>query len=414
MRVRRLLLGVAALAVVPLALPAPAHAADNAADNDCAVVDPTTPASDTRRPSAPYVLLGMEAAQRAAAPPREPVRVAVLSSGIAGGLPVRTAVDMTGVGGEVADPQGTIVAGLVAGPDRPDGGGVGFAPDAELVDVRVFVERGSDDAREQPSTPTLAAGLAWVAQQARPQRIGVAVVPFVVARSPELRDAVRRAREAGVVVVAASGDRPAEGAPFAAEFDDPPARDEDAASLFFPAGYDGVVAVNATGTGDPAGALASVVPNSRTAVAAPTYDAVSYGLNGATCLVRPTSTAAAAAEVAGVVALLRQSYPEDTVAQVVARLVDSADGTPDGRTSMTGAGVVQPAEALTRLLAPARDGQVERTVARAESGGRAAAPKDPVDLLAGARRDAVWWGLIGGGVLVLALLLRPVLARRSR
>lgn len=410
MRVRRLLLGAAALAVVPLAVPVPAQAADN----DCAVVDPTTPASDTRRPSAPYVLLGLEDAQPLAGPASEPVRVAVLSSGIAGGLPVRSAVDLSGVGGEVVDPQGTIVAGLVAGPARPGGGGVGFAPDAELVDVRVFVDRGSDEAREQPSTPTLAAGLAWVAQQARAQRIGVAVVPFVVAKSPQLRDAVRRARQAGVVVVAATGDRPAEGGPFAAEFDDPPARDEDGGPLFFPAGYDGVVAVNATGTGDPAGALASVVPNSRTTVAAPTYDAVSYGLNGSTCLVRPTSTAAAAAEVAGVVALLRQRYPGDTVAQVVARLVGSADGTPDGRTSMTGAGVVQPAEALTRLLAPARDGQVERTVAQADSTGPAAAPEDPVDLLAGARHDAVWWGLIGGGVLVLALLLRPVLARRSR
>lgn len=410
MRVRRLLLGVVAAAAVPLAVPTPAYAADN----DCAVVDPTTPATHTQRPSAPYTLLGVEAAQRAAGPPAEPVRVAVLSSGVAGGLPVRTAVDRSGVGGEVVDPQGTIVAGIVAGPARPDGSPVGFAPEAELVDVRVFVDRSSDETREQPSTPSLVSGLTWVAQEAGRERIEVAVVPFVVAESPQLKAAVRRVREAGVVLVAASGDRPAEGAPFAAEFDDPPARDEDGGPLFFPAGYDGVVAVNATGTGDPAGALASVVPNSRTTVAAPTYDAVSYGLNGATCLVRPTSTAVAAAEVAGVVALVRQRYPDDTVAQVVARLVDSADGTPDGPTPMTGAGVVQPAEALTRLLAPAPDGQVERTVAQADDAGPAAAPEDPVDLLADARHDAVWWGLIGGGVLVVALLLRPVLARRSR
>lgn len=410
MRVRGLLLGVVAAAALPLAVPAPAHAVDN----DCAAVDATTPASDTRRPSAPYTLLGMDAAQRAAGTAADPVRVAVLSSGIAGDLPVQAAVDLSGAGGEVVDPQGTVVAGLVAGPRRSDGGEVGFAPDAELVDVRVFVDRTSDEAREQPSTPALVDGLEWVAQQAGRERIGVAVVPFVVAESPQLKAAVRAVRRAGVVLVAASGDRPAEGAPFASEFEDPPARDEDGGPLFFPAGYDGVVAVNATGTGDPAGALASVVPNSRTTVAAPTYDAVSYGLNGATCLVRPTSTAAAAAEVAGVVALLRQRYPDDTVAQVVTRLVDSADGTPDGPTPMTGAGVVQPAEALTRLLAPAPDGEVERTVAQADDGGPAAAPEEPVDLLAGARHDAVWWGLIGGGVLVLALLLRPVLARRSQ
>jgi len=130
MRVRGLLLGLAAAAAVPLAVPAPAHAADN----DCSVVDATTPATDTRRPSAPYALLGMEAAQRAVGTTGRAVRVAVLSSGIAGGLPVRAAVDRTGAGGEVVDPQGTIVAGLVAGPR------VGFAPSAELVDVPTLTD----------------------------------------------------------------------------------------------------------------------------------------------------------------------------------------------------------------------------------------------------------------------------------
>jgi len=105
-----------------------------------------------------------------------------------------------------------------------------------------------------------------------------------------------------------------------------------------------------------------VVKNSRTTVAAPTYDAVSYGLNGSTCLVEPTSTSAAAGEVAGVVALLWQRYPEDRAAQIVSRLVNTADGTTDDPTPLTGAGVVQPYEALTRPLAPSRTGAVERTV----------------------------------------------------
>ncbi len=410
----RLTRAVAALAggllAVPVVGPAPAYAADNV----CETVDATTPPGETRRPSAPYALLGMDSAQRIAARsvPDPPVRVAVLSSGIAGGLPVYAAVDVTGIGGEVADPQGTVTAGLVAGPARADGQAVGFAPAAELVDVRVFVDRQSDEDREQPTTTTLAAGLEWVAREAGPRNIRVAVVPFVVGGSPELRRAVEQVRKAGVVLVAASGDRPAEGAPFSTEFDDPPARDEDAGPLFFPAGYHGVVAVNATGAGDPAGALARVVANSRTTVAAPTFDAVSYGLNGSTCLVQPTSTGAAVAEVAGVVALLWQRFPDERAAQVVARLVNTADGTPDGPTALTGAGVVQPDEALTRMLAPARNGTVERTAMQAEDVGQAAAPEPEEDLLASARDNAVWWGLIGGGVLVLALLLRPVLARR--
>jgi len=141
---------------------------------------------------------------------------------------------------------------------------------------------------------------------------------------------------------------------------------------------------------------------------------VSYGLNGHTCLVQETSTSAAAAEVAGVLALLRRAFPEETPAQIVARLVNTADGTTDDPTPLTGAGVVQPYEALTRPLAPDEAGGVERTVVHDDSSTRATAPEPEDDLLASTRENAVWWGLIGGGVLVVALMLRPVLARRRR
>ena len=163
------------------------------------------------------------------------------------------------------------------------------------------------------------------------------------------------------------------------------------------------------------GAGERVVKNSRTAVAAPTYDAVSYGLNGHTCLVQPTSTGAAAGVVAGVLALLWQRFPKEQPAQIVARLVNTADGTTDDPTPLTGAGVVQPYEALTRPLAPVDDGRGRadrRADRRRRPGHRARARR--TDLLASTRENAVWWGLIGGGVLVVALMLRPVLARRRR
>jgi len=394
---------------------APAYAIDNV----CRDVDATTPPGDTGKPSAPYALLGIAAAQDQVerfALKADPVRVAVLSSGVLGGgsIPVSTSADLSAFGGEIADPQGTEAAGLVAGAARADQQPVGIAPGAQVVDVRVYVDRDSNEPHEQPSTPALASGLTWVSDQAKDLNIKVAVVPFAVRESDQLRRAVKAAQDRGVVVVAASGDRPADGTTFAGDFADPPSRSEDAAALFFPAGYPGVVAVNATGTGDPAGAIESVVKNSRTTVAAPTYDGVSYGLNGRTCLVQETSTGAAAAEVAGVLALLWQRFPEDRPAQVVARLVNTADGTTDDPTPLTGAGVVQPYEALTRPLAPSRSGKVERTVVHADAVTRATAPEPADDLLAGTRENAVWWGLIGGGLLVVALMLRPVLARRRR
>jgi len=239
------------------------------------------------------------------------------------------------------------------------------------------------------------------------------VVPVVVRKSPALRAAVAAVQKAGVVLVAATGDRPAEGAEFSGEFDGD-TTDEDAGPLLFPAGYPRVVAVNSSGAGDPAPVTESVLKNSRTTVAAPSYNAVSYALNGHTCVVQPTSTGAAAGIVAGVVALLRQRFPRDTPAQTVARLVNTADGTTDDPTPLTGAGVVQPYEALTRPLAPDRSGAVERTVVHADDDRQATAPEPPDDLLATTRENAVWWGLIGGGLLVVALMLRPVLARRRR
>ncbi len=415
-----LVLAVAAGAVCTgLTLAAPAYAVDNR----CLEVDASTPRGDTGRASAPFELLGIAAAQdqvaRFVPADQKPVRVAVVSSGVhpaaaEGAIPVKGGVDASGVGGEVTDPQGTEIAGLVAGAAREDKQPVGIATRAEVVDVRVFVDRDSNESREQPATPTLANGLTWIAGQAKAQNIRVAVVPFVVQQSAGLRAAVEAVQRAGVVVVAASGDRPAAGTAFSSEFEEPPAKDEDAGPIFFPAGYPGVVAVNATGAGDPTELLATVVKNSRTAVAAPAYDAVSYGLNGRTCLVEPTSTSAAAGEVAGVLALLWQRFPGEVADQIVARLVNTADGTTDNPTPLTGAGVVQPYEALTRPLAPSTTGEVERTVVQSEDDARVAAPEPPTDLLATTRDNAVWWGLIGGGLIVVVLMLRPVLARRRR
>jgi membrane-anchored mycosin MYCP len=225
-----------------------------------------------------------------------------------------------------------------------------------------------------------------------------------------------------VIVVASSGNRPAEGAEFYGEFtkaeDIDPGSDvplvEDAADKIFPAGYDDVIAVNSTdGGAEGTSLIQAVLKNSQTDVAVPTAGAISYGLNGDACRISAVGTSWAAAEVSGILALLCQRFPDDTAQQVMARLVATASGMADDRTPMTGAGVAQPAEALTRPLAPKQNGDVEQIVTQ-ESGDEttATAPEPDPDPLAGIRDDAVWWGLIGGGALVVALLLRPVLARR--
>jgi membrane-anchored mycosin MYCP len=114
--------------------------------------------------------------------------------------------------------------------------------------------------------------------------------------------------------------------------------------------------------------------------------------------------------VSGVLALIRSRYPHDGAAEAVARLVDTASGSPTAPTSLEGAGVVQPVEALTRPLPAGGDPTGIPGGGRAVA--RATAPEPQADVLAATRDHAVWWGLLGGGALLLAVLARPALARR--
>lgn len=359
----------------------------------------------------PLDQLGIGRARALAGPPaRPPVRVAVVDSGVTGSAIPVAGREVVNGGGEVTFFHGTAVAGLIAGDE------LGVAPDAEIVDVRVYDTDDTDEEGAQLSEEAVAAGLEWVAQNADDLNIRVANVSLVVRDSARLERAVRAARKADVIVVAASGNRPQDGEEFAADFEDSEAGSgEDAGATMFPTGYGWplVVSVAATASGsgetDP---TPYVVLNSDTTVAAPTFGARTYGLDGKRCALGSIATSWAAAEVSGVLALLAQRYPDDTDEQLMARLVSTANGTPDDPTPLTGAGVVQPVEALTRPLAPAKDGDLGRTVAAARDTAPAVAPEPEADPLSGTRDDAVWWGLIGGGVLVVALLLRPVLARR--
>lgn len=385
----------------------------------CADFQPEMPVERYSGTSGPLRLLGIEKAQKVltgAGRPGAGVAVAVIDSGVrrGGGMDVVDGLNLTGLD-ELVDWHGTAVAGIIAGAPLPDGSPVGIAPGARIVDVRVYDSGDPQpDRGEQAVTPeSVAAGLDWVARVARDRDIKVANVSLGVPASRELAAAVRRAWRAGVVVVASTGNRPDEGGFLSSELGGERRPGEDAAGLVFPAGYRHVVGVNATRTGEPSGTPVTdfVLPSSDTDVAAPTYGLLSVAVNGATCVVPEVATSWSAAEVSGVLALLRARHPHDRPAQAVARLLNTATGTTAVPTRLTGVGVVQPYQALTRRLDPRRDGTIEVTTVEHDA-VRAVAPERPGDLLADTRHDALWWGLVGGGVLVVALLLRPVLARR--
>lgn len=425
MRLSRRIVATLPLAAVVGLLPGwPAVAAER---TDCSSYAPDDPPGTTGARSLPLRLLGVEEAHRLfARADREPgggVRVAVLDSGVTTvpGLVDSVSGPNLARKRELVSYHGSAVAGLIAGNARPDGQPVGIAPGAEVVDVRVYDRAAPTDSSEVGvTTDAVVEGLDWVAGNAR--RLGIGVVNLSVSVEPSgaLAAAVRRVRAQDVVVVAATGNRPVDDVdPLLAEYGDY-RPGEDAVRDVYPAGYRRqVLGVNATAggylvDGAPGEVRDWVLQSSATDVAAPTYRAVTLSVNGSTCVLNQVATSWAAAEVSGVVALLRSWFPGENADQIVARLEATADGTVDGRTVLTGAGMVQPVEAMTRPLTPDTAGRIEQAAAEESRIPRATAPDPRTDPLELVRDRMVWWGLLGGAGLVLALLLRPGLARRRR
>jgi membrane-anchored mycosin MYCP len=416
---------VAGLAVLA---PAPAYADGDACDS---INAPDTRVDQRPDPSGPVRDLQIEDLQEqlpGGRAPGEGAVVAVLDSGIAGGF-----AQMAGSTPprEITDWHGTAMAGVIAGPQ--DGSRViGFAPAAELVDVRVYDSLQADDEEVGLSADGVAAGLQWLVDNHGSLGTDIAVVPLPVARTDAMDAAIDRLDQLDVIVVAASGDRPSQETDplydeYGGEVDegsDGPPPGEDAAKDSWPAGYDnGNVVAVATAAPDGASSADIVLRNQAIDVAAPTLDLVGYGMNGAPCVVPHSGaqslapgSAWAAAEVAGVLALLETAYAGETAEQLLARLYATATGTASVTQNnvLTGHGIIQPLEALRRPLRPAKNGALPTSEVRDRDNVPVAVPESEPDLLASTRDNAIWWGLLGGGALLVAMVLRPVLTRRNR
>lgn len=325
--------------------------------------------------------------------------------------------------------QGTLLAGVIAAaPDPASGQPVGIAPGARIYDQRVYdTGSGTDDDLTTPTSESVAAGLEAIAPRVGKKGIRIITVGVRVSESPELRAAVDKVTRKGAIVVAASGAR-SDAAPdsLAATFRD----GEDYAEAAWPAGYSQagrgreanprVLSVATTAdSGDDQGDLVLsdyLLFSSAIDLASPSAGAVSLGIDERYCSVRDPSTAVAAAQVSGVLALLMTAYPKDRPEQLITRLKATAAGPADDDAGIAntraGAGVIQPLEALNRPLRPNRDGVLPLSVLPEQEATPAVLPVPDPDELASTRDNALWWGMLGGGALVVLVLLRPVLARR--
>lgn len=421
-------LAAAALAgalAVPLLTASPAAAEDYACEG---FDESTTEVSASGSPSVPYGLLGVERATEILSArgiaPGQGVNVAVVDSGVSAPEDAVAPLSVVGresfgVDGPIVFEHGTNVAGLVAAGERADGGPTGIAPAAGIVDLRVYDEANETGVGGVEPDHVVAA-LDWLVAHAEEQRIGVVVIALSMPDTDALARAIGALSKQDVVIVVGGGNRPSEEGQ--ANFEDfgEQKPGENAAGTNFPAAYaDDVFAVTATADGQrvddgvAADAASSVLLSADIDAAVPTFGAVTLATNGSTCVLYDVATSWAAGVAGGVVALVRSAYPAENAAQIEARLIASASGSATRVNTATGHGVLQPVEALTQEHAPTRGGVIDDMPRDETTQPRVTAPVGETDPLTSTLADARWWGLFGGATLVVALLVRPLLRRRS-
>jgi subtilisin family serine protease len=262
-----------------------------------------------------------------------------LSGSIAGQFDAVTTADKP-------DEHGTGMTGAIAAHRRL----LGIAPGARILAIHAF----SPDAQhpQQATTQNIIAGIDWaIAKGAR-----VINMSFAGPYDPLLQLALKKARDKGVVLIAAAGNMGPKSPPL------------------YPAADENVIAVTAVDENDKLMPQANQGPH--VALAAP-------GVNVLEAAPRATynfttGTSVAAAHVSGVAALIIERNPSIDPAALEEVLFSTARdlGTP-GRDSLFGYGLVDPYRALHALEAKAVAGRSPPETTASANPSAAMAPKPP-------------------------------------
>ncbi|MFK4729968.1 S8 family serine peptidase [Agromyces mediolanus] len=266
------------------------------------------------------------------------VTVAVIDTGVAGTVvelkgAITGGTDVSGLGspdgqtpvGEKPE-HGTMVASLLAGRGSTPGNGViGVAPEASILTASVAF--GEDTGAAASNDDQIAEAVTWAVDN------GADVINMSLTRNtrdwPESWDAAfMHAFEHDVVIVAAAGNR-----------------GSGTTEVGAPATIPGVLTVAGVDREGNASFDASS-QGITIAVAAPSEDLVGVRPDGS--YVQWSGTSAAAPIVSGLVALVRAQYPELDAANVINRVISTADpkGHPVGG-PLYGYGIIDPVAALT-------------------------------------------------------------------
>jgi type VII secretion-associated serine protease mycosin len=286
-------------------------------------------------------------------------------------------------GWEDATGHGTAMAALIAARGHGHERGVlGIAPAATILPVRVTGARGSSSPR------ALEQGIEWAADHGA----DIASISLTDVENPMVRQAVEYAQSKGMVVIAgagntANGDR----------------------EVRWPARYPGVIAVS--GTNQEGSFAESSVHGPEVALSAPADGIVTAGSNRVGRYSVSNGTSNAAAIVAGVAALVKARYPGVDAANLINRLIMTADDRgPAGRDPRYGFGIVNPVAALTVDVPGVRSNPLAERVTSGSSPNATGTPE-------ASTVPPGSWSLIGvAGAVVgcLTLVALMALVRRRR
>ncbi|GAA4588612.1 type VII secretion-associated serine protease mycosin [Actinoplanes octamycinicus] len=283
--------------------------------------------------------------------------------------------------------HGTAMAGIIAA----RGGGkthvLGIAPRAKILPVATGPEFTYRD---------VADGVRWAADHGA-DVINLSLV--ATDRNDVERAAIEYAMSKDVVVVAGSGNI-----------------EQGITRIDTPASIPGVIAV--TGTVKSGKAWSGATHGPEAVLAAPVDKIISPAPPGVTDngygLSKGTSDASAI--VSGVAALVRAKYPKLSAADVVNRLIRTADDRgPKGRDPEYGFGAVNPVAALTAKVPPV---SANPLIAPGPAAGAAAAAPgegEPAVTFPGGDSEVTWWqGGLCLAVVVAGVGLAVLSARRRR
>jgi membrane-anchored mycosin MYCP len=287
------------------------------------------------------------------------------------------------------DGHGTLVAGLIAGQQGPDGFS-GVAPGARVLAIRSTSSRFSPtEPGENPEAARVSLDVATLARAVvRAADLGARVINIsavtclpatVTVDQNELGAALRYAAvDKDAVVIAAAGNNKMGLNPGSACPSNPlsePSRPEDprnwaaVTSVSIPSSWQPYVL--SVGSIDPAGRPSEfTMAGPWVGIAAPGQDVASVGNGDGGGLANGlpddqgrlhplNGSNFAAAYVSGVAALVRSRFPELTAEQVRDRLTVGAQGAARAPSNLTGAGLVDPVASLTWDVSRAVGGDAE-------------------------------------------------------